>query len=182
MGNGKNKGRIYVIFAGALGFVVVVDQITKHLISCSLLLFQSKPISRGWLNFVHVHNTGVAFGFFDGASVFPKTIFFSIITLIAVGIVLVYLKKSVEAGKRLQGFSLGLICGGAVGNLIDRFRMGAVVDFIDVYYKNYHWPAFNVADAAISAGVILLILQVFFDDTFRQKVVSQNASGPVSDR
>jgi signal peptidase II len=182
MGNGKNKGRVYVIFAGVLGLVVVADQVTKHLISSSLLLFQSKSVSRGWLNLVHVHNTGVAFGFFDGASVFPKTIFFSIITLIAVGIVLIYLKKSVEAGKYLQGFPLGLICGGAVGNLIDRFRIGAVVDFIDVYYKNYHWPAFNVADAAISVGVIFLILQVFFDDVFRHKAVNQNASGPVSDR
>ena len=182
MDSGKNKGQIYVIFAGVLGLVIAADQITKDLISHSLLLFQSKPVFRGWLNFVHVHNTGVAFGFFDGASVFPKTIFFSAITLIAVGIVLVYLKKAADAGILLQGLSLGLICGGAVGNLIDRFRIGAVVDFIDVYYKSYHWPAFNVADASISVGVVFLIIQVFFNNTSKEKMVSRNASGPISDR
>ena len=182
MSGAKNKKWIYVFFVMTSGIVVFADQITKHIISQALLLFQSRPVFQGWLNLVHVHNTGVAFGFFDGASVFPKTIFFSIITLIAVGIVLVYLKKSVEAGKNLQVFSLGLICGGAVGNLIDRFRIGAVVDFIDVYYKSYHWPAFNVADAAISVGVVLLIAQVFFNDTSKEKMVNRNASGPVSDR
>jgi signal peptidase II len=182
MSGGKNRNWIYVFFTVASGAVIAADQISKHIISQSLLLFQSRPVFQGWLNFVHVHNTGVAFGFFDGANVFPKTIFFSIITLVAMGIVLVYLKKTVDAGRLLQGLFLGLICGGAVGNLIDRFRTGAVVDFIDVYYKNYHWPAFNIADAAISVGVALLIIQVFFNDTPRQNEVNQDASGSAPNR
>ena len=155
---------VLLAFASSLAGVVILDQVTKHLVIGHLLFFQSIPLIPNWLNLVYVHNTGVAFGFFDGPGTFAKTLFFSGITLVAVCVVIYFLYHAVQRGRYLQGFFLGMICGGALGNLLDRFRVGAVVDFIDVHYKQYHWPAFNVADAAISAGVILLILQMILQD------------------
>ncbi len=155
---------VLLAFASSLSGIVILDQATKHLVTTHLLFFQSIPLIPDWLNLVYVHNTGVAFGFFDGPGTPAKTLFFSAITLVAVCVVIYFLFHTVQRGLRFQGFFLGMICGGAIGNLLDRFRVGAVVDFIDVHYKRYHWPAFNVADAAISVGVIFLILQMILQD------------------
>ena len=169
---------MFILAAG----VVVLDQIVKRLVTGHLLLFQSIPVAKGWLNLVYVHNTGVAFGFFDGPNTLPKTIFFSGVTLIAVIVVFFFLWKAIRERNGTQAVFLGLICGGAIGNLIDRFRTGAVIDFIDVYYKRYHWPAFNVADAAISVGVVLLILQSMFKKPGEIQEGNRDAPRSVSHR
>jgi len=165
------KSSIPLIFALVAVVVVTLDQSTKCLIVNRLLLHQSIPVFKGCLNLVYVHNTGVAFGFFNGPNNFPKTLFFSAVTLISVCVIFYFLYNAVRTRDVFQSILLGMICGGAVGNLIDRFRLGAVIDFIDVYYKQYHWPAFNVADAAISVGIILLILQLLLKEAGESKEV-----------
>ncbi len=177
-----NRQSVLLAFVLSLVGVVGLDQLTKHLVVTRLLLHQSIPISKGWLNLVYVHNTGVAFGFFNGPNSLPKTLFFSGVTLIAVMVVFYFLFHAVQKRNGAQAVFLGMICGGAIGNLIDRFRLGSVIDFIDVYYKRYHWPAFNVADAAISVGVILLILQLMFKDSKGIQEGSRDASRSVSHR
>ena len=161
------RSSILLIFAMTAIVVVTLDQWTKHLVVTRLLLYQSIPVFKGWLNLVYVHNTGVAFGFFNGPNNLPKTLFFSGVTLISVCVIFYFLYNAVRMRRVFQSILLGMICGGALGNLIDRFRFGAVVDFIDVYYKKYHWPAFNVADAAISVGIILLILELIHKEPGR---------------
>jgi len=173
---------VFIIFALAGLGVIALDQLTKHLVMAHLLLYQSIPLSKGWLNLVYVHNTGVAFGFFAGPNTFPKTLFFSGLTLIAVVVVLYFLWQAAQRRDGLQAVFLGMICGGAMGNLIDRFSIGAVIDFIDVYYKRYHWPAFNVADAAISVGVVLLILQLILKGSRGSEKAGQDAPRSVPNR
>jgi signal peptidase II len=176
------KASIFFIFVLVTWIVVGLDQWTKYLIIKRLLLYQSLTIIKGWINLVYVHNTGVAFGFFNGPNNLPKTLFFSGVTLISVCVVFYFLWHAIQRRNSLQAIFLGMICGGAIGNLIDRFRIGAVVDFIDVYYKRHHWPAFNVADAAISVGIILLIMQLLLKETGEPKEVDWDASRPVSHR
>ncbi|RTZ94186.1 MAG: signal peptidase II [Deltaproteobacteria bacterium] len=176
------KSTVALLFTVVTVIVVGLDQWTKHLVVTHLLLYQSIPVSKGWLNLVYVHNTGVAFGFFNGPNNLPKTLFFSGVTLISVVVVFYFLWHAFVKRDALQSIFLGMICGGAVGNLIDRFRHGAVVDFIDVYYKRYHWPAFNVADAAISVGIILLILRLLLKKPENPEEGNWNASRPVSHR
>ncbi len=168
------KGKKLPIFLTFLcvSFVVVgLDQWTKHLLISRLLLYQSIPIFEGWLNIVYVHNTGVAFGFFNGPNNLPKTLFFSGITLISVCVIFYFLYHALQQNDYLQSIFLGMILGGAIGNLIDRFRIGAVIDFIDVYYQKYHWPAFNIADSAISLGIIFLILHLLWKERGKQKEI-----------
>ena len=154
------KQPILMSFGVVLGGVLALDQITKYLITKHLFMNQSIPIGRGWINLVYIHNSGVAFGFFNGPKNLSKTLLLSGITLVAVGVVFYFLWRATRERNIKQGIFLGMICGGALGNLIDRVRFGSVTDFIDIYYKNIHWPAFNVADASISVGIILLVLQL----------------------
>ncbi len=177
------KSSVLLFFVGVMALVVALDQWTKHLIVNRLLLYQSIPVVKGWLNLVYVHNTGVAFGFFNGPNNFPKTLFFSGVTLVSLCVILYFLLHAVRRRSAFLAILLGMICGGAIGNLIDRFRCGAVIDFVDVYYKKYHWPAFNVADAAISMGIILLILQLIMSKGPEQsEEVDWDASRSVSHR
>lgn len=181
MRKGKKSSVLLLFFLAAVT-IAVLDQWTKHLVVSRLLLYQSIPVAKGWLNLVYVHNTGVAFGFFNGPNNFPKTLFFSGVTLISVCVILYFLWHAISMRNTVQAILLGMICGGAIGNLIDRFRIGAVIDFIDVYYKKYHWPAFNVADAAISVGIILLILQLLRKEPGKSEEANWNASRSVSHR
>ncbi|WP_455208168.1 signal peptidase II [Kaarinaea lacus] len=135
--------------------VVALDQLTKSAAVASLVLFQPVEIFPGF-NFTLMHNEGAAFSFLSDASGWQRW-FFAIIAIgVSVGIV-VWLKR-LPADHRLTAVSLALILGGAVGNVWDRILLGYVIDFIDVYYASYHWPAFNIADSAISVGACLLII------------------------
>ena len=136
--------------------VLAVDQWSKWLVEAHLHLHTSIPVLPGFFNLNHVRNTGVAFGMFattDGSSS-PGLI---AVTALALGAVLLYFRLVPRQERRLL-VAVSLVLGGAVGNLLDRLAAGAVTDFLDFYLGDRHWPAFNLADTAISVGIGLLIL------------------------
>ena len=149
------KKNILIFVLGA-AIVIALDQITKSAITTRLFMHESYPVINGFLNLVYVMNPGAAFGFLANAPEIFRYIFFTSITIVALGLIIYYLVKSKPQALMLV-CALTLIFAGAVGNLIDRLRFGAVVDFIDVYIASAHWPAFNVADSAISIGAALMI-------------------------
>jgi len=132
--------------------IIALDQITKYLIINSLSLYDSIEIF-SFLHIVNVRNTGAAFGSFKSLG----SSFFIIVAVAAIGFVVYLLMKRVY-----NTFGLSLILGGAVGNLIDRILYGQVVDFIDFSIGSYHWPAFNVADSALTVGIILILMTSVF--------------------
>lgn len=146
---------VYLFFVLA---TIALDQLTKAWIVASLGLYQSREIIPGFFNLVHVTNSGAAFSFLaDVDSPWRHYFFLAVGGLAVVGLTVAYWKMA-----RLNWYycpALALITGGAIGNLIDRIRFGAVIDFLDVYLGHYHWPAFNVADSAIciGAGMCLII-------------------------
>ena len=152
------KRNIIIFILGAAA-VVALDQITKAAITSRFLLHESSTIIDGFFNLVYVMNPGAAFGFLAGASAAFRYIFFTGITAVAILLIIYYLVKN-QHGSTITVVSLTLIFGGAVGNLIDRIRFGAVVDFLDFYLGTFHWPAFNVADSAITVGAILMIGEI----------------------
>ena len=135
--------------------VVVIDQLTKYVASVSLEMYQ--PIAvMPMLNWTLMHNSGAAFSFLHDAGGWQRW-FFSVIA-IAVSVVIVLWIKKLEKHEKWQAIALALILGGAIGNVVDRVWLGYVVDFIDVYYQHWHWPAFNIADSAILIGVAMIII------------------------
>ena len=153
----KNR---YTIFLIILVPVIVLDQWTKFYINSFMSLHDSFPVIKGLFNITYVRNPGVAFGFLSSASPTLRSIFFISVTVIAIMLILYFIATSRKEGLLLT-VSLSLILSGAVGNLIDRVRLGEVIDFLDVYVGSYHWPAFNVADSAISIGAVILLLEMF---------------------
>jgi signal peptidase II len=152
----------YKIMILISGLVVVLDQFTKFLILKLLPVHTSITVIPGFLDITHLHNAGVAFGMFSGNSSNTKQLLLMFASLIAVG-VLFYLYHQANQTNRFMMAGFALLLGGAVGNLIDRIYMGKVVDFIDLYIGDMHWPAFNVADSAISVGVTILLYHVIFN-------------------
>lgn len=140
--------------------VVLLDQFLKAYIAATMRLHESIPIIEGYFNITYVKNPGAAFGFLSNASPQIRSLFLISVTVIAIVLILYFISKS-TAKEVLLTFSLSLILGGAVGNLIDRIRFGAVTDFLDFYISSYHWPAFNVADSAISLGALILVVEIF---------------------
>lgn len=135
--------------------IVVLDHWTKNLATESLTLYRPVEIT-SWLNMTLAHNYGAAFSFLSDAGGWQRwlfTVLASVVTLVLI----VWLFR-LTVSEKLTAVGLGLIIGGAVGNLIDRIVNGYVVDFIDVFYRTWHWPAFNLADSAITGGVILLLI------------------------
>lgn len=133
--------------------VVVLDQLTKLWVSQSLGAHEVVPLTP-FFNLVLAHNAGAAFSFLAGAGGWQRGFFIGIALVAAV--VIVYLLRK-HHGEKLFSLALALILGGALGNLIDRIQFGHVVDFLDFYVQGYHWPAFNIADMAITCGAGLLI-------------------------
>ncbi len=143
-----------------VGAVVFLDQVTKLMVLAGLPLFHSIEVIPGFFNIVHVRNTGAAFSILAGAPSVWRQLFFAVLTLgVVIFLVLAYRKVSPDDLWSKSSYSL--VIGGAVGNLIDRVRLGSVVDFLDVYWKTHHWPAFNVADSAITVGAFMLIVSLF---------------------
>jgi signal peptidase II len=151
--------RNIIIFVVVAAAVIVLDQLTKSAIVARFSLHESYAVINNLFNLVYVMNPGAAFGFLAGASATFRYIFFIGITVLAIVLIIFYLLKS-KPKNILIVLSLTLIFAGAVGNLTDRIRFGAVVDFLDVYVGTWHWPAFNVADSAISIGAILIIWEM----------------------
>lgn len=140
--------------------ILVLDQWTKWLVEIHLPHSASHPVLPGFLNLTHVKNTGVAFGLFASHGADGGSWILVLMGIVALAAVFLYFRLA-PARNRLLLYSLALIVGGAVGNLIDRLASGAVTDFLDVYVGTYHWPAFNVADSAITVGIGLMILDSF---------------------
>jgi signal peptidase II len=149
----------YLIFFITAVVLVVLDQLTKSIVASALQLHDAVPLINGLINLVHVRNPGAAFGFLAKAPVWFRSVFFIAVTLGAMVLILFYLRQTREADMG-QVVALSFIFAGAAGNLIDRIRFGEVIDFIDVYVSTHHWPAFNVADSAITVGAVLLIISL----------------------
>jgi signal peptidase II len=139
--------------------IIVLDAITKWLVTQRLDLHDSVPLVPDFFQLVHVRNTGAAFGIGANAqsALMPFLLNAGAITVFC--IVVAYAFRAAASDRLLQ-FGLHLILGGAIGNLIDRFRFGYVVDFLDFFVGDHHWPAFNVADSAICIGIALLFLDM----------------------
>ena len=151
----------YKKLAAISGLVIIIDQITKILILKNLPLFHSVTIIPGFFNITHIHNPGGAFGFMAHQDSNFRNFLFILLASVAVGIIFYFYKNTNRTHPFLaSGFAL--ILGGAIGNLIDRIRFGTVVDFLDFYVHNHHWPAFNVADSAITIGVTIFIFHLLF--------------------
>jgi signal peptidase II len=139
--------------------VVVLDQITKAVADTQLEPYEPVPLIP-MLNLTLMYNTGAAFSFLNGAGEWARWMF--VLLTVVISLVIFRWLRQLGPGERWTAAGLSLILGGAVGNLIDRVSMGYVVDFIDVYYGEWHWPAFNVADSAITVGVAIVIVHGLF--------------------
>ena len=138
--------------------VIILDQLTKIAADAYLAYHQPVPVIP-MFNLTLMYNQGAAFSFLSDAGGWQR--WFFIIVSLSISIVLVIWLGRLKSSQKLQTVSIALILGGAIGNLIDRSMYGYVIDFIDVFYEQYHWPAFNIADSAIFVGAALLILDSF---------------------
>jgi signal peptidase II len=141
----------------ALSFMGILlgDFVTKDYIMTHFPLYYSHVVIPGFFNLVHIQNKGVAFGILGGAAPIWRDILLLLLPIVSMSGILIF-AFCYPHQKKGSLLSLGGILGGALGNLIDRFRFRAVIDFLDVYCGNYHWPAFNIADSAITIGVFFL--------------------------
>lgn len=139
--------------------IVILDQITKALVRGRLQLHDSIEVIPGVLSLTRVHNTGAAFGMFNAMEFPLKTAALTIVATLALAGVAWY-AASVPAGERLARLGVAGILGGAIGNLIDRATVGYVLDYVDAHWRGWHFWAFNVADAAITIGVVLMLLDL----------------------
>jgi signal peptidase II len=153
--------RKYTILLIVFCILLALDQVSKLVINQYVPLHQSSEVIAGFFNIVHVQNRGAAFGLL--AHIPGATHIFLITSLIAIALILVYFRW-IKEREVWTPICLSLILTGAVGNLIDRFRLGSVIDFLDFYYQGWHWPAFNVADSSITIGVILLALKILWGE------------------
>ena len=156
------KRKYWILIVVCL-LVLFLDQWTKLIIQRSLSLYQRIEVIHGFFNLVHVRNTGGAFGIFGGEGGGIGSLFFVVVSVVAIGSILILLTRLKE-DEVIISLSLSFILSGAVGNLIDRLWHGEVVDFLDFYVSSYHWPAFNIADSAICVGIGLMILVLFVKD------------------
>jgi len=143
---------------------IALDQYTKHIASLYLAYNQPVPVLP-FLNWTLLHNFGAAFSFLSDAGGWQRFFFAGLAGVVSVVLTIWLLRIPVTL--RILPLAIALILGGAVGNLIDRVALGYVVDFIHVYYQNHHFPAFNIADSAITVGTILLIIDTFFLEKHR---------------
>ena len=141
--------------------IVVLDQATKYAVVRRLHLHESVEIIPGFLDFTHVRNTGAAFGLLNSVDFPGKPLVIASIALVALLVMATYAAQ-LPREHRMARAGLALVLGGAAGNLVDRIRQGYVVDYVDVYWGSWHFWAFNVADAAITVGVILIVLDLLW--------------------
>ena len=158
----KLQGRLPYLFLVVA--TLLVDRWTKSWIQSRFDLNESATVIDGFFNITYVRNTGVAFGIFSSISSPVKSLLLSVFTAFAAIIVITYSVRSPVRNRVLQ-IALALILGGALGNLYDRLAYKYVVDFLEFYVGNYHWPSFNVADSAITIGVALLALEIIRNES-----------------
>ena len=141
--------------------IILVDQVTKGLVMQKFLLHENLEVIPGFFNLTYIRNTGGAFGVLAGEASRLRTGLFLAISCVALGIIF-FLYTKIPPGKTWLDSGLAMTFGGALGNLIDRLRFGEVVDFLDFHIGTLHWPAFNVADSAISVGVGIFCFYLLF--------------------
>jgi signal peptidase II len=139
-----------------LAVILVIDQLTKYIVDRTMPLYHSIPVIDNFFNLTYIRNTGAAFGILAGSAAAFRLPFLMIFSLLAIGFIIVMLRRLPERETGLIS-ALAFILGGAIGNLIDRFAYGEVIDFLDLYWANYHWPAFNIADSFITVGVTITV-------------------------
>lgn len=157
----KKSPHRFVIIGGLIALIVtILDYISKSWILNHFTEFTDKIIVAPFFQMDLVWNRGVSFGFLAFNPDESQYILAGIAGVITL-LVIIWLFKATKAW---QSVALGLVIGGGIGNIIDRFQYGAVLDFIDIFWKDYHWPSFNLADSAISVGVCMILIDLFFGD------------------
>ena len=147
------------LFWWVTAVVIIVDQITKAMVRAAVPLYDTRPLIDGLIDLVHVRNEGVAFGLLNSLNLDNKWILTTALAGLALAGI-TYYARHIRREERFARVGLSLILGGAIGNLIDRLTMGYVLDFVDVYAGEWHFWAFNVADASISVGAILVFVDL----------------------
>ena len=142
-----------------VGCVVALDQTTKALVQKTMALYHSVPVIPGFFSLTHIHNPGGAFGFMARQGPGVRAFLFLAVSFLAI-LLLFYLYRRIPVTYQWLSAGLALIMGGAIGNFIDRVRFGEVVDFLDFYIGVHHWPAFNVADSAVTVGITVLLVHM----------------------
>ncbi len=158
MRGGAGIGSKLKILLPTAAAIVVLDQVTKAALSRYLYEGQILEVMPGFFSLVYFKNPGAAFGIFTDGGI-TRTLFLVAVQAVALVVIGFLLKQSRDPA---ASFALSMIAGGAIGNLIDRIRLGSVVDFLDFHLGGFHWPAFNVADSAITVGVALTIWFFYF--------------------
>jgi len=156
---GNALKRNYLLFVLTALVIIVLDQITKVYIDTHMTLHECIPVIQGFFNITYVRNPGAAFGILSDATPFIRALFLIGVSIFAAGLIVYYIAR-MKKEDILLVYGMSLIMGGAVGNLIDRIRLGEVIDFLDVFISTYHWPAFNVADSAVTVGAIILFYKL----------------------
>ena len=154
----KNK---YVFLIGIAALVAILDQAAKLLVVDRIPAYGTIAVIPGFFDLTHIYNTGGAFGFLAGKSSLFRHLFFLTASVIAMGMIVYLYLKMPRDYLFLRG-GLTMILGGAMGNVIDRIRLGKVVDFIDLHVHDLHWPAFNIADSAITVGILIFVYHLLF--------------------
>ena len=170
------RGRSF--YLGIAGVIVALDQVTKAVVDDLMQLHESRPVIEGLVRLTYVQNRGAAFGILSEAGLPYQSLLFSVVSLMALLAIAMYAWR-MPLRSRLPQTALALVMGGAVGNLLDRARLGYVIDYVDVYWGPHHWPAFNVADSAISIGVVLLVIDILrnpqAEDVVEPEIATQTA-------
>ena len=154
------KRNIYLLTLPALA-VILLDQISKYIVLRTIALHESIPVISGFFSLVHTRNRGMAFGLMNRPGSDFSFYFLVAATIAAVILLLFWFTRLKDEERRLI-FGISLILGGAIGNLIDRLRLREVIDFLDFHVSTYHWPAFNLADSAITVGTFWVAINLLF--------------------
>ena len=143
------------------GGIIILDQVTKFYVQKALRLHESVVVVDGFFSLTYIRNPGAAFGFFATQTSEFRSVFFLTVSAVALTL-LVFFFLQAPKDDVCALIAISLLFGGAIGNLLDRLRLGEVVDFLDFYVDQFHWPAFNVADSAITIGISLLMFNLFW--------------------
>ena len=161
------KRKYWVLLIACL-LILILDQFTKYEVQQTLPLHHRVEVISGFFNLTHVRNSGGAFGIFGGTRGGWGTLFFMGVSVLAIGSLFYFIWKVKEDEKNLA-LSFSLVLAGAIGNLIDRFRYGEVIDFLEFYLSSFYWPAFNIADSAICIGIGLMAFEILIWDHKKKK-------------